>query len=364
MADCLIRTNYPAGTSARLAPRPQNLDGEVHIVQWDTLEAEATGIARFVTHLVNDRSFLPGEILVLCPRRLLGYSIRDQLVAADIPTHSFYHEEALEEDQAQEAFTLLTLLANPDDRVALRFWLGLGSSTWLAAQYELVRKHCEQSALGLRQVMEGLLNKTIDIPKTSHIQKRFSELQTALQKLQPLAGPELVDALFPSDQSWANALREAALFICKTAPTPREILDYLRTRITQPEMPEEGKFVRVMSLHKSKGLTSRAVIVCGCIEGLIPTCDNEGTPAEQEAKLREGRRLFYVAITRCTDLLMISSFVSIPRKIAYKIGAIVPKGWFKTTNAIASRFLGELGPAAPKSVRGDTVLPKPKEAKK
>lgn len=41
-----------------------------------------------------------------------------------IPTHGFCHEEALEEEEAQKAFCLLTLLANREERVALRFWLG------------------------------------------------------------------------------------------------------------------------------------------------------------------------------------------------------------------------------------------------
>jgi hypothetical protein len=51
--------------------------------------------------------------------------MRDALNELDVAAHSFYHEEAPEEDAAQEAFAFLTLLADRDDRVSLRFLLGL-----------------------------------------------------------------------------------------------------------------------------------------------------------------------------------------------------------------------------------------------
>jgi superfamily I DNA/RNA helicase len=52
-----------------------------------------------------------------------------------------------------------------------------------------------------------------------------------------------------------------------------------------------------MSLHKSKGLTSKVTIVSGCVQGLIPFVDSEAPHAEAQSIMREQRRLFYVAIT-------------------------------------------------------------------
>ena len=99
-----------------------------------------------------------------------------------------------------------------------------------------------------------------------------------------------------------------------------------------------------MSPQKSKGLTSKVVIVTGCIEGLLPV-DNAGTIPEQ-------RRLFYVAITRCTDILVFSSFAWIERKLAMSTGIKLrkPRGYLGRT--IASRFISELGPTAPISRTG------------
>lgn len=112
-------------------------------------------------------------------------------------------------------------------------------------------------------------------------------------------------------------------------------------------MPEEGNFVRVMSLHKSKGLTCKAAVIAGCIQGLIPVQAADETPAEQAAILKEQRRLFYVAITRCTEILVLSSATRMHRQLAWKIGAHVSPGRSPVGRTIASQFIHELGSTAP-----------------
>ncbi len=96
--------------------------------------------------------------------------------------------------------------------------------------------------------------------------------------------------------------------------TVEELRDCLETLITQPEMPDEGDFVRIMSLHKSKGLTSKVTIITSCIQGLIPNIDDELSGSEKEEFLSEQRRLFYVALTRAKEYLVLSSFKQIEAK--------------------------------------------------
>jgi superfamily I DNA/RNA helicase len=108
-----------------------------------------------------------------------------------------------------------------------------------------------------------------------------------------------------------------------------------------------------MSLHKSKGLTSKVVIVAGCTQGLIPFQDKDQPQIEQDAILREQRRLFYVAITRCTEVLVLSSAARMERQMAWKIGAQLQPGRSNVGTTIASQFIDELGPTAPAPRRGD-----------
>jgi len=96
----------------------------------------------------------------------------------------------------------------------------------------------------------------------------------------------------------------------------------------------------------------KVVVLAGCVEGLVPFQDDGETPMEQAAILEEQRRLFYVAMTRCTDVLIRSSSLTIERGLAMQIGARVRGGRGRAAATIARRFLAELGPAAPAPVAG------------
>lgn len=352
MADYLIRQNHSPGSGRRLMPFPDNRPGDIEIVQWASLQEEVAGLTQYVKSLIENHGYCLGDIIVLSPRRLIGYQIRDNLRSLEIPTHSFYHEEALDAKESQLAFCLLTLLSEPDDRVALRFWLGFESTSWLEGQYRILRGYCEQSGLSPRELLEQILAGTLQLNRTGRLLEQFKILLLKLESLQPLCGPALVEQLFPENVEWAKSLREAASLVVEDDTDASTLLDSLRTSITQPEMPKQGDFVRVMSLHKSKGLTSKVVIVSSCIHGLIPFYDHEQSPVDQLEILQEQRRLFYVAITRCTEILVLSSFVQLERSLAYKVGASL-RGRGRLGTTVASNFLAELGPAAPTAKVGN-----------
>jgi DNA helicase II / ATP-dependent DNA helicase PcrA len=346
IADRLIRQNHPGEPDPRLRPMPANPEGEVHIVQWPSIDEEVAGLGDYVTWLIHQRNYAPGEILVLTPRRRIGYRIRDRIAAAGDPVHSFYHEEALQDDEAQCAFALLRLLTNNQDRVALRWWLGHGADTEKVGPYRRLREHCEATGQSPWQALTALAGGELQLPQTGTLVERFNELTEQLVELGNKEPNEIVDILLPDGSDATQILREAALLALPGCENTGELFRALRRTVTQPEMPEKGNFVRIMSLHKSKGLTSRAVIVAGCIRGLIPFEDRDETEQEQAAILLEQRRLFYVAITRCTEILILSSALRLQRNFAFAIGARV-QGWWNPAKTIASQFLAELGPAAP-----------------
>lgn len=352
LADSLIRNNYPSSADIRLIPKADNPDGEVYIVQWESIEQEAQGIATYIKHLIDNRGFERSDILVLSPRRILGYSIRDSLNDINIDTHSFYHEESLETVEAQKAFTLLTLLVTPDDCVSLRFWLGLDSPSWNSGEYYRLRSHCETSGQSPREALDDIIAGELSIGRTTKIKQKYQELLSEVSSIESLGLEDLINRLFPVDTEWAKPLRETALFVLNKVDSTSKLLNELRLQTTQPEMPEEGNFVRVMSLHKAKGLTNKVTIVAGCMEGLIPTIDSSHSPAEAKANLEEQRRLFYVSITRCKEILVLSSSQKLAVELAYRIGARV-RGRYGVCNTIASRFISELGPSAPTSICGE-----------
>ncbi len=68
------------------------------------------------------------------------------------------------------------------------------------------------------------------------------------------------------------------------------------------EEGNEDNKVTLMTIHSAKGLEFRNVIIVGMEEGLFPSQRSAATPHE----LEEERRLFYVAITRAEEELIIS----------------------------------------------------------
>jgi superfamily I DNA/RNA helicase len=137
--------------------------------------------------------------------------------------------------------------------------------------------------------------------------------------------------------------------VAPNVATTKEFLDELRAVITQPELPgSQGAAVRIMSLHKSKGLTARLVIIiAGCVAGILPFIDKDDPPAEQERQRQEQRRLFYVGITRSTETLMLNSSIRMPLASGYTMGMPVLAWQGSDVILQASPFMSELGPSAP-----------------
>ena len=311
VANSLIRQNRSADASLELSPDPEKGEGEVHVVQWRNQEDEAQGLSAYVEYLVRDQAVREQDILILCPRRHMGCRIRDLIRARDITVHSFYHEEALEGVEAQRSLVLLTLLAQPKDRVALRWWLGAGSPSHRAGAYARLRAYCEESGDDPSDALERIERQEVRIPYTAPLVTRYRELQDRLRELSESSMDRLVEALFPEGETGLGPMRGIAIRGMAEADSASDLFDYITAQIRRPGIPP-GPFVRVMSLHKSKGLTSRVVIVSGCSEGLIPS-ESLGSDVQSAAEqLEEQRRLFYVAVTRTTERLVLSSFTRIP----------------------------------------------------
>ena len=322
-------------------------------MQWPSIDDEAQGLADYVSWLISEREYEPGEILILTPRRLIGYRIRDRIAAAGVAVHSFYHEEALEEDEAQRAFAALALLVDNEDRVALRWWLGHGATTQRVGPYRRLRNYCEESGESPWDAVTALSSGLIQLPNSGTLVTKFQDLIQLLDSIRDQDLQTVVDTLLPENLDGCRVLREAALLALPECENASDLFDSLRTAVTQPEMPDEGDFVRIMSLHKSKGLTAKVAIVSGCIRGLIPFQNLDETPAEQAQILLEQRRLFYVAITRCTEILVLSSALRLQRNFAFQIGAQI-QGNGDPVRAVTSQFIAELGQQAPQPRLGAT----------
>ena len=81
-----------------------------------------------------------------------------------------------------------------------------------------------------------------------------------------------------------------------------EYLDMISLTTSTDDMEENENYIKLMTVHSSKGLEFDYVFIAGMEDGLFPSCNFE-TPEEE---IEEERRLCYVAITRAKKELYIS----------------------------------------------------------
>lgn len=361
MANALIAVNKNRQPRA-LNPLQDKGPGEVAIVQVPYLSSEAKWITNKVANLLES-GVHPSEIIILVQRAVAGRPILEALKQAGVPAKSYYEESQLDSEAAQERFATFKLLLNNEDRVALRYLLGVGDDDFRRNAYARVRAHCEASGDSPWTAMQKLADEVLALPYTKPLVERFKAIRAELDALDGLKAdlPAFVDALFPAGEENLSELRDLALAQLEMAGDPGELLGGMMEEITQPDIPPTVEELRLMSLHKSKGLSSPFVFVAGCGEGILPPAPDPDWPKEvRDAALEEARRLFYVGITRVKSDLAKgrpgSLFISYPQQMtikdAYGANVAFKSKYGSMANLLPSRFLSELGPAAPKPTAG------------
>lgn len=356
MANAIISKNKTRPTPAQsLKPISKNGDGVVEVFQFkrhaDEMQYLLRRIQSFLAHGIP-----PGQIIVLCQSRFYMRALYDSLQAAGVPSEFCYQESQFDEDDARDRMALLSLVGDQEDRVALRYLVGCGSADWRTKQWKVVRDASIAEGLSPWEILSEMVAGTRDSKGLKGIVDRFRDIHVQNAALGSLTGSALVDAWLPTGT--CTDLRALADVVVAETPdcNAKTLAEELRELVTEPNIPDVVPDVRIMSLHKCKGLSANVVIMGGCVEGLMPRKRKKGMTDGQYAEtVEEFRRLFFVGLTRVKASpsdgrpghLIISSSRLIPTAIAMKGVAIAGTfGGMKQT--ITSHFLSELGPDSPK----------------
>jgi len=373
LASALIskNTNRTLGT---LIPYEKNQDGIVNILQWNDSSHEINGIVKIIKNEIDQKLVKPEDILILSPRRLFGYKIKDILSINGIVAKSYFREDIIKNKNVQRAYSLLYLLAFPHDKIALRYLLGRKSSDFKSSQYKRLKEYAEVNNLSIREVLDCLLEDKIKISNVSGILNDYREILNDLLSIRRrlLENPEnLFEYFYTTDETEFEFYEIINLYQSILLDNPAEanddedyfsdwikkIVSKLTEGIALPDSPENIDHVRIMSLHSSKGLSAKFVIMISMIDELIPFYSDKKVDDEQMI-LEEQRRLFYVAMTRCKSSeneypgrLIISSFTWLPGIEALKIGIEAnPK---RNKQVQTTRFINDFGRIKPIVIYGN-----------
>jgi superfamily I DNA/RNA helicase len=290
-----------------LQPEPSAIPGEVHALQFRGHAAEADGIAAICRAYVDAGLLQPEDIAILVSRRSLAERIVEGLRRLDLPATILVPVWPLggREEGGHEGrliYCVLRLLADQHDALALRTWLELQRGIGLGT-IESVREFCRSRHLSLWDGLRFISDDSAQLSRGRGIKTCFDALLRELESLQSADDLEgVLDRLAGSAERNPNADKaEVRRFLDRVIEEEGiddlgGLIHTLQTMDLAAETRLSANAVRVMTMHKSKGLSAEMVI--------IPALEQELMPGQFSEPL--ARRMMYVAMTRSRRTLIMT----------------------------------------------------------
>lgn len=319
VAQWVIRTDY------RREPKRlysvNGVQGEVRLLQFRDQYHEARGVADICKALIEEEGYAPDEILILTridTRGAFSQVIKEIFVESGIPlSANATVPSPLEMEQGRILLGFLRLLRNEADHLAWRTLLQLRKGNQigekrLSTLYSLASEH----GYTFYEILRRISQTPEIVPFGTVIQSEVEQIFSLLARIQKqddldvkgliiFLGEKLLEDLPGKGSGEREALLSALEFLSRLVDeiAPASLEEFLNTVESSEEKIEqeiESGAVNLLTMHKAKGLTARAVIIIGAEDEIIPGRQ------EKEPGLGDERRLFYVSLTRAREKLFIT----------------------------------------------------------
>ena len=293
---------------------------EIAVLRFRNQNEEAQGVAALCQHLIGDRGLQPDQVLILVRSdhngafsSVLRKTLDDRGVPVGIATAD---TNPLNAKSGRQVLAFLRLLDNDSDHLAWRTLLklrnnGVGPRA-VDAIYEVAKARNAGFAPALRTTTE---DPSLAARHGGRISTDVAAIQTILQELASFLPAqddqgesrdltEIIEQIvrrLVDDEAERRAI-EHQFRLAIQAAEPGSINELVRAlEVSREDIEqelEEGK-VNILTMHKAKGLTAKAVIIVAAEDEYLPG------RAEGEA-VDEERRLLYVSLTRAEHHLFIT----------------------------------------------------------
>lgn len=337
-------------------------EGEVQLLLFRDQYEEALGVAALCGSLIEQHGCQPHDILLLVRSDRHGaYSsvLRGALSEVNVPVSVGEERDPFGvQPGGRQLLSLMRVAANPQDHLAWRTLFdlrhnGIGESA-IQAVYGFSRQRGLTFCGALNEIEPNPGELRTFGPRIAAEVREIREMaQTLARDVQAAADP-----LAP--RSLADGVARVAEAVIPEAEARQEVLDYISDVAEASEAEgltdllqalavssedieqhlEEGK-VNVLTMHKAKGLTAKAVFVVAAEDQLIPGW------AQTSDEMGDARRLLYVSLTRAKHWLFVTQCA---RRTGHQAHTGRDSGQSGRT---LTRFL-EHGPLAP--VPGSTYV--------
>lgn len=273
-----------------------------------------------------------------------------------------------EREEIKDLLAFLALIVNSKDEIAFRRIInkptrGIGATTQEKiinsarneGIYDFVKyakEHCEsfskktsESIKSFVLMMENFYKTITEELKPLETPKKLSVLIDEICENSGLKEYHAADDEISGTQRVLNMQElsnSASLYDCTTEGL-LAFLDHIELDRTL-EKPEEDNIdkVTLITLHNTKGLEFKRVVITGMELGIFPRQDKTGEDLEEE------RRLCYVGVTRAQNELYMTSCAS--RRMYGRTEFVLPSTFLKEINKDNLRILGHI----PSSFKSNT----------
>ncbi|MDI7276605.1 MAG: ATP-dependent helicase, partial [Anaerolineae bacterium] len=344
------------GANASAAAEQEGQPGgqQLRYIAAEGPQAEARAVIREIERLVGGigmlaadrqsgkgmaRTFSLGEIAVLFRTGRQAEPLEEALLSEGIPYRTLGRRALVAAPEVREALDILRYIDRPTD---LRFMIALRGTRFdpgaealallarsgldpaehedgaarpriSAATTARSRQPQEDAGAVPRSRLEAAMRELLDAGRfTGSARARIrgfldlaaelgalTESATAAELLLRAAGPRSAASRALRQVARAAGDRSLAEFMFRLA-TGQEADHERQEDLARPG--EEG--ISLLTMHAAKGLEFPAVVLVGLAEGIVPWKDAAEDAADGDA-LAEERRLFYVALTRAAEVLVL-----------------------------------------------------------
>lgn len=333
-----IRAHQVAHRRGRAAP--------VRVLSYPTPEDEADGVAAAIAERVAQGA-RPSDFCVLVRSNTEIDGFLRSLRVRGMPAHSAARGSLFDSADVRALVAFLRVTADPTDSMELfalaAAWPYELGGDLLASLLGASRRRNRSLWEALRESVE-VDDTRLDRQSAERVARLVDHVRHAVDmSAERPSGEVLYDYLRRSgllarlaratDEDSQAALdvarfcelvrERARLLVHDRVPFLAEHLQELdRARDAEPEAAAADA-VSVLTVHRAKGLEFKTVFVCSLVDGRFPVrarpatlClppELAGGPGNDDDALAEERRLFYVALTRARDELVLTTHESGPR---------------------------------------------------
>jgi DNA helicase-2/ATP-dependent DNA helicase PcrA len=325
-------------------------------------DEEALFCAELIGRSLKDKNrALYSDWAILYRTNAQSLTFETELLRRRIPYRVVGSLKFYEREEIKDALAMLSLLANPRDEVAFRRVInkpargiggvslekmlalpvhedGLLAAAFSSAVSVKARAGLEAFSAVMQRGMAALEKRPAARPAPEALLKAGEGLSICVTVLALDSG--LAEYHVSQDEingsQRINNLQEL-INAASLYPASREgLFEFLEhielDRSIETENREDPNSVTLITLHNTKGLEFRRVILTGLEQGIFPRDDKEGEDLEEE------RRLFYVGATRAMDELYITSCAQ--RRMYGRTSPMVPSLFLHEADKSGLRVLG------------------------